>query len=68
MAYTPIDTLIDKQDNFEIVRDQIAVILALESVSQVARAIAASSCQWKDSILLRVYYSRTRMIVKKRIQ
>lgn len=33
-----IDTLIDKQDNFEIIRDQIAGILALEVASQKALA------------------------------
>lgn len=37
-----IESLIDKQDNFEIVREQIAGILAAESVSQMAKAVAAS--------------------------
>lgn len=36
-----IDTLINKQDNVEIVRDQIAAILAIEVASQRAMAIAA---------------------------
>lgn len=36
-----IDTLIDKQDNFEIVRDQMAAILKLEVVNQMALAVAA---------------------------
>lgn len=58
MAYEPIDTLIDKEDTFEVVRDQIALILATESVSQVARAIAASKPEpndWK----LRVFTERS---------
>lgn len=38
----PIDSLIDKEDNFEIVRDQIAAILALETDSQQALAKAAN--------------------------
>lgn len=33
--------LIDKRDNFEIIRDEIAAILALETASQQALAIAA---------------------------
>lgn len=37
-----ITTLIDKQDNFEIVRDQIAAILALETANQMALAQAQS--------------------------
>ena len=41
MAYTPLPSLIDKQDYFEIIRDQIAVILAEESANQQALAIAA---------------------------
>lgn len=36
-----ISTLINKQDSAEIVRDQIAAILALETVSQVALATTA---------------------------
>lgn len=35
-----IDTLIDKQDNSEIIRDQIAAIIAVESANQVALATA----------------------------
>lgn len=45
-----IQSLIDKQDNFEIVRDTIAQILADESASQVALAIADGKPdpdQWK---------------------
>ena len=41
MAFVPIDTLIDKEDNFEIVRDQIAAILALEQANQRAKAVTA---------------------------
>lgn len=37
-----IDGLIDKQDNFEIVRDQIAAILTIETASQQALAKAAN--------------------------
>lgn len=36
-----IDTLIDKQDNFEIIRDQIAAILVNEVVSQMSLATTA---------------------------
>lgn len=48
-----IDTLIDKQDTFEIVRDKIALILAEESAAQQALAVAAG----EDPTLweLRVY-------------
>lgn len=52
-----IDTLIDKQDSVEIVRDQIAALLALESVSQMALAVADSKDPepWR----LRVYQERS---------
>lgn len=52
-----IPALIDKQDNFEIVRDQIAAILALEVASQMALATAAAKDpdDWK----LRVYIERS---------
>lgn len=52
-----IATLIDKQDTAEIVRDQIAALLALESVAQVALATAAAKPDpnlWK----LRVFQER----------
>jgi len=51
-----IDALIDKQDTFEIVRDQIAAILALEVDSQMALATAAGKDPnlWK----LRIYSER----------
>ena len=45
-----IDTLIDKQDNFEIIRDQIAAILAIETASQQSLAETANkenSGLWK---------------------
>lgn len=42
-----IPTLIDKQDTFEIVRDQIAAILAIETASQQALAPPATKDQWK---------------------
>jgi len=53
-----IATLIDKQDNVEIIRDQIAAILALESSAQVALATAGAKPDpslWK----LRVYQERS---------
>lgn len=52
-----IPTLIDKQDNFEIMRDQIAAILVTESASQQALAVTAG----KDSKLwkLRIFRERS---------
>lgn len=52
-----IANLIDKQDTFEIIRDQIAAILATESASQQALATAAA----KDPALwaLKVYTERS---------
>lgn len=52
-----ISALIDKQDNFEIIRDQIASILAMEVVSQKALAVTAGKDQadWD----LRVFTERT---------
>lgn len=52
-----IDTLIDKKDSVEVVRDQIAALLALESVAQMAKAVTAG----KDPELwrLRVYQERS---------
>lgn len=49
--------LIDKQDNFEIIRDKIAVILATETINQQALATAAlkDPNDWK----LRVYTERS---------
>lgn len=46
---TAIDTLIDKVDNSELIRDQIAAILVTESASQQALAVAASRdpAPWK---------------------
>ena len=41
MAYVPLQNLIDKVDNFEVVRDQIGVILVNEIANQKALAIAA---------------------------
>jgi len=51
-----IDALIDKQDTFEIVRDQIAALLALEVDSQMTLATAAGKDPnlWK----LRIYSER----------
>lgn len=52
-----IDTLIDKQDNFEIIRDQIAAILTLEVASQMALATGAGKDpdDWK----LRIFTERS---------
>lgn len=52
-----IDSLIDKRDGFEIVRDQIAQILADETASQqaLAEAAAKDSGLWK----FRVYRERS---------
>lgn len=52
-----IQTLIDKQDSFEIVRDQIAGILALEVQSQMALATAAS--QDPNDYKFRVFADRS---------
>ncbi len=49
-----ITTLIDKQDNSEIIRDQIAAIIAVESANQVALATAASQPD-PDDWKLRVF-------------
>lgn len=52
-----IPNLIDKQDSFEIVRDQIAAILATEVASQMALASAAAKDpnEWK----LRIFAERS---------
>ncbi len=52
-----IQTLIDKQDSFEIIRDQIAGILVLETASQQALAVLAG----KDPVLYKfdVYMERS---------
>ncbi len=52
-----ITTLIDKQDNFEVIRDQIAAILVLEVASQMALATTAGKDPdlWK----LRVFKERS---------
>lgn len=57
MPLEPIPTLIDKQDGFEIVRDQIAAILVLEAANQMALAVIAE----KDPLLwkLRVFTERS---------
>ncbi len=53
-----IDTLIDKQDNFEIVRDQIGGILATETVNQVQLADDAGKPK-PDDWKLRIYLERS---------
>jgi hypothetical protein len=54
MTIRAIDTLIDKQDNFEIVRDQIAAILVAETANQQALAEDADKdpALWKLDIKL----------------
>jgi len=54
-----LDTLIDKQDNFEIVRDQIALILATESANQVAKATTEGKPE-PDDWKFNVYTERSR--------
>ena len=53
----PIQSLIDKQDNFEIIREQIGLILKTEETSQQALALAGG----KDPALwaLRVFTERS---------
>jgi len=57
MSYVPIQSLVDKQDTFEIVRDQIAAIISAESISQQALAVVAGEDPnlWK----LNVYKERS---------
>ena len=52
-----IQTLIDKQDSFEIIRDQVAAILVTEVASQKSLAVAAG----KDEVLwdFKVYTERS---------
>jgi len=54
MTLGPIQELIDKQDNFEIIRDEIAAILAVETASQQALATAAGEDpnDWKFLVYL----------------
>ncbi|MCK5236244.1 MAG: hypothetical protein KAR06_04585 [Deltaproteobacteria bacterium] len=54
---TVISTLIDKQDNFEVVRDEIAAILFFEIKNQMAKAIVAKKPpeEWK----LRIFTERS---------
>jgi hypothetical protein len=56
----PIDTLIDKQDTFEIVRDQIAAILAIETASQ--QALADQAGKDKDLWKIRPFLERSNPI------
>jgi hypothetical protein len=51
-----IDKLIDKQDSFEIVRDQIAAILVTESANQ--QVLAAAASQDPSLWALKVYTER----------
>lgn len=52
-----IQTLIDKQDNSEIIRDQIAAILVLESAEQ--QALAVTELKDPEPWRLRVYAERS---------
>ena len=60
MAVTVLTDLIDKQDNFEIVRDQIAAILFADQAEQQVLALAAAEdpALWK----LRVFTERQNTI------
>jgi len=49
--------LIDKQDNFEIIRDQIAGILALETIAQ--QALATAAAKDPDDWKLRIFAERS---------
>ena len=53
----PIPTLIDKQDNFEVIRDQIAAILVLEVASQMALATLAAKDP--NDFKLRIFTERS---------
>lgn len=52
-----IESLIDKQDNFEIIRDQIAAILATETANQ--QALATAAAKDPDDWKLRIYTERS---------
>lgn len=52
-----LSTLIDKQDNFEVVRDQIAAILVAEVANQMALATAA--LKDPDNWKLRIFTERS---------
>lgn len=52
-----IQLLIDKQDNFEIIRDQVAAILTLESANQ--QILAAEAAKDPDDWKLNVYTERS---------
>ncbi len=52
-----ISTLIDKQDSFEIIRDQIAAILAIEVASQMQ--LATDGGENPDDWKLRIYTERS---------
>lgn len=54
-----LQTLIDKQDNFEIIRDQIAAILVAEVANQMALAPAAIPAQDPADYKLRVFTERS---------
>lgn len=54
----PIQSLIDKRDTSEIVRDKIALILATESLSQQALAPAADPPKDPDDWKIRVFIER----------
>lgn len=54
-----ITTLIDRRDNFEVIRDQIAAIILTESVGQQALAEAADPAKDPRLWKLRVYVERS---------
>ena len=56
---TLIQSLINKQDNFEIIRDKIAEILVVESANQMELACKDDSVDCPDQWKLRVYAERS---------
>lgn len=60
MSAPLIQSLIDKSDNYQIIRDEIAAILLAETVSQQALALAATPTPKNPNLwLLRIYTERS---------
>ncbi len=59
MAIFLLQNLIDKQDNFELIRDHIGVLLADEVVNQMNLAAAAVPAQDPEDYRLNVYLERS---------
>jgi len=58
MAYTPLQAIINKQDSFEIIRDQIGAILLLETANQMALAPNEAPPLEPDDFKLRIFLER----------